>query len=274
MTRQFKFARLCACLLALPWSGWALAAQDSFSGIVQTMDQLAAKHERAEATARLAKKFHPFIVAQKSAEMLLSGVQDGKSIALNGPADGGVERIKPATKSMSLANAYVALSFARLDLARYGISQPTPEQLKMALNGGKFKQSGASGQRAVHLKGVLKQRNKGQSWDAVAKSIGVSADKVRYDMEAAKFVLMREAVSPSYSSIKAFPEAQDDGQASVRKKGEKAYGVGIVTANGASPTILKSINGEQIEGIVTAGGDFIVLGRADKTSSPSKSGGL
>jgi len=272
MARQIYFVCICFSFTLFFGSGRAFAAQDSFAPLIQTMDKLAAKHERAEATARLAKKFHPFIVAQESAESLLNGVQHGKSITLMSPASGEAEHIKPTTKPMSLANAYVALSLAKLDLEKYGISQPTPTQLKWALNGGKFSQTHLTGQRIVRLKGVLKQRAHGRSWDAVAKSIGVKADKARYDMEAAKYVLMHTVITPSYSSIKAFPESQDEGRGGVRTTRGKTYGVGIVTANGASPTALKSINGENVEGIVTAGGDFIVLGRADKKSS--KAGGL
>ena len=143
MARQIYFVCL-YCTLSL-FAGPAVAAQDSFAAVVQAMDRLAAKLDRNEASARLSKKFHPFIVSQESAESLLNSVRYGKAIALTNPASGTVERIAPQTKPMSLANAYVALSLAKLDLAQYGVSQPTPAQLKWALNGGKFSQAHLSG---------------------------------------------------------------------------------------------------------------------------------
>lgn len=264
MARQIYFVCLCCTLSLFAGPGPAAAAQDSFAAVVQAMDTLAAKLDRNEANARLSKKFHPFIVSQESAESLLNGVQYGKAIALTSPASGAVERIAPRTKPMSLANAYVALSLAKLDLAQYGVSQPTPAQLKWALNGGKFSQAHLSGEREIHLKGVLKLRAQGRNWDAIAKLIGVRADVARYDMLAANFVLKKPVATHSYAAIKAFPEDPDESQAGARIERDKAYGVGIVTANGASPTVLQSINGENVEGIVTAGGDFIVLGRSDK----------
>jgi len=239
MTRQIYFVCLCFSFALFAGSGTAFAAQDSFAPLLLAMDNLAAKHEHAEASASLAKKFHPFILSQESAGALLNAVQYSQSIALLSPANGEIVRIVPATKPMSLANAYVALSFARQDLAQYGVSQPTPAQLKWALNGGQFRQINLSGRHNIHLKGVLKQRAQGKTWDAVAKSIGVNADTVRYDMEAAKFVLIKSAPTPSYSSIKAFPEDQGGGQASLRTEREKPNGAGLITAHGASTNVSK-----------------------------------
>jgi hypothetical protein len=263
MFRQIPFVLYCCCSVLLLGPTKVIATQDTFVPLIQAMDRMASELDHKEATARLAKKFHPFVVSQEWAESLLNSVQYSKAVALTSPASGAVERIVPRTKPMSLANAYVALSLAKLDLAQYGISQPTPTQLKLALNGGKFSQTYLTSQRDIHLKGILKQRAQSHSWDTIALHIGVNADLVRYDMQAANFVLMKRVVTPSYAAIKAFPEEREEDQTSVRKEPEKAYGVGIVTANGASPAVLKSINGDNVEGIVTAGGDFIVLGLTD-----------
>jgi len=226
MKRQL-FIFCCALLVSLSLRPvFAAAASDVFAPLVKAMDQAAAHHTRDVATEKLAHKFQPFINSQKTAESLMNSLQTSRTVALMNPLAGKIESFKPASKPMSIANVYVALSLARLGLAEYGISQPTPTQIKCALNGGEFKQSHLGGQRRIHLQGVLKLHAKGLGWEAIAKRIGVNPDPARYDMQAANFVLTTHTVIPSFSAIKAFPEELEDG-------GKSSEG-GIVTAAGAS----------------------------------------
>jgi hypothetical protein len=204
----------------------AATARDSFEPLIKAMDKAAAKHKRDVATEKLAHKFQPFIVSQQSAELLMNSLQNRQTVALRNSAAGKIETFKPASKPMSLANVYVALSLAKLNLAQYGISQPTPLQIKCALNGGEFEQSYLGDARRIHLQGVLKLRAKRLGWEAIAKHIGVNPDPVRYEMQAANFLLTRRTVIPSFSAIKAFPEDSDDGG--------NSSGLGIFTAAGAS----------------------------------------
>lgn len=270
----------------------AAAAPDGLEPQISAMDQLAAQQERGTATERLARKFHPFIFSQQSAELLLSGLQESRTITLMNPAAEVMETFKPVTPPMSLAHAFIALNLAKLNLAQYGISQPTPAQIKWALNGGHFTQSQLANKRSIQLVGVLKLRAQGQSWEAVAKQIGVNPNRLRYDLQAANFALINRTATPSYSSIKAFPDTPPDTprdtsdtfvnqsaaphikntQIKGRDKQGKIYGAGIVTALGGSPAIIKSINGENVAGIVTASGDFIVLGIADKKAGKTGDG--
>lgn len=226
LKRQF-FIFCCALLGSLALSpAIASTARDAFEPLIKAMDKAAAHHKRDVATEKLAHKFQPFIDSQAAAESLMNSLQYSRKVALLNPVSGRIETFKPASKPMSLANVYVALSLAKLNLAQYGVSQPTPAQIKCALNGGEFQQSYLGEQRRIRLQGVLKLHAKRLGWEAVAKRIGVNPDPARYDMQAANFVLTTRTVIPSFSAIKAFPEEREDGV--------KSSEGGMVTAAGAN----------------------------------------
>lgn len=210
MKRQIALVLSYWCLFLLLVPATTSAAQDRFVPLVEVMDKMAAQLERGVATEKLAHKFHPFIVAQAAAEALLNGLQYSQKIALMNPAAGKIERFKPVTKPMSLANAYMALSLAQLQLQQYGISQPTPAQIKLVLNGGQFAVGYAAGKHAIRLEGILKQRAKGQHWEHIAQALRVDPVVLRYDLQAASYALTSHTVIPSYAAIKAFPESPDE----------------------------------------------------------------
>ncbi len=227
MLKRQCFIFCCALLGSLMLSpALASTARDAFEPLIKAMDKAAAQHKRDVATEKLAHKFRPFIVSQQSAESLMNSLQNSQTVALMNAAAGKIETFKPASKPMSLANVYVALLLAKQNLAQYGVSQPTPLQIKCALNGGEFEQNYLGDVRRIRLQGVLKLRAKRLAWEAIAKRIGVNPDPLRYEMQAANFVLTTRTVIPSFSAIKAFPEESDDGG--------KGPGLGIVTAAGAS----------------------------------------
>jgi hypothetical protein len=79
--------------------------------------------------------------SQRKADSLIAGLRDGKNILLvtnpTGPNPTTSSVIfTPATGSLGCGNIDIALSLATADLARRGITNPTPVQLAVALNGG------------------------------------------------------------------------------------------------------------------------------------------
>lgn len=82
----------------------------------------------------------------------------------------------PATDKMGYGNVDMALGMAKASLAEHGIHNPSPEQIKAALNGGTV--TTKSGQR-VTLPGVLKLRASGMGWGQVAHKVGVKVGDVK-----------------------------------------------------------------------------------------------
>ncbi len=90
-------------------------------------------------------------------------------------AEAAATTIVPATRAMGWGSVSYALEFARFVLARAGITQPTPAELKAALLGGSV--AVARGSTAT-LAGVLKQRAAGMDWRSIARSYGTTTSAV------------------------------------------------------------------------------------------------
>lgn len=124
--------------------------------------------------ARLASNYSTFAGSQTNSDALVSGLRTDSSITLTadpaGPNAGAPSAtFTPATGKLGYGNVNIALALAKADLAKVGITQPTPAQLAAALNGGKI--TTATGE--VTMAGVLAQRSAGMGWGKIAQSMGV-----------------------------------------------------------------------------------------------------
>lgn len=261
----------------------AFAATENFASKIKAMDQVMASYEPDVAIERLASEFSDFVGSQKSAEAVLTGLRDGKPVFL---AESPIEpsmTIRLPTSPMSLANAYMAMSLVKMHLAQFGISRPTASQIKIALNGGGFKQVFSSSTRNIHLKGVLARRATGQNWEAIAKLMGLNIDRLSYGLQASTAMLMKHAAvitnknpSPFFVDVtesepvgqpiafQSNPAPIQSNQVSAQPNQEiqrigrtRKFGSGIVTAGGGTPESVNTIHVDNGEGIVTAGGAFI-----------------
>jgi hypothetical protein len=70
---------------------------------------------------------------------------------------------------MGNGNVDIALKLAQASLAEQGIRNPTPEQIRAALNGGTI--TARSGER-IRLEGVLAMRASGMGWGRVSQELG------------------------------------------------------------------------------------------------------
>lgn len=269
MKRQTKkmWRKLSFLLWLIP--AIAFAREEAITPHIKTMDKLLASHERDEALERLASEFSDFFGSKQSAETVLAGLRDSKPISLAQTATEASLLIRPPTKPMSLANAYLAMSMVKMHLAVFGISRPTPTQVKLALNGGGFTQVFSGAARNIRMKGVLTLRAKGQSWESIAKALGVNVNILSYGMQASNSLLKHHAsvitnVKPSPFFADSPPEEEVIGSPiSLRSQfadhagRARKFGAGIVTAGGGAPASINTIHGENSEGIVTANGVFI-----------------
>jgi hypothetical protein len=123
---------------------------------------------------RLIEKYDRFAGSERNARELVEGLRNDSQVDLS--KGGKTTSFKPATDKMGYGNVDLALGLAKASLAEHGIHNPTPEQIKAALNGGTI--TTKSGQR-VTLPGVLKLRASGMGWGQVAHKLGVKVGDVK-----------------------------------------------------------------------------------------------
>jgi hypothetical protein len=109
-------------------------------------------------------RFGEFAGSQDNVTSLVTGLRSGGEITLSD----GVSFTAP-TKPMGYGNITRSLDLAQRQLAAQGITQPTPEQLQIALMGGSL--TGPNG--TTTYTGVLQMRADGMGWGKIAQNIGV-----------------------------------------------------------------------------------------------------
>jgi len=124
--------------------------------------------------SRLIEKYDRFAGSERNARELVEGLRNDSQIDLS--RGGKTTSFKPATDKMGYGNVDLALGLAKASLAEHGIHNPTPEQIKAALNGGTV--TTKSGQR-VSLPGVLKLRASGMGWGQIAHKVGVKVGDIK-----------------------------------------------------------------------------------------------
>jgi hypothetical protein len=137
---------------------------------------LAYQEHGGQADDRLVREYTRFAGSKSNAESLVNGLRNDTQVKLT--SNGRTTTFTPPTSKMGYGNVDIALSLAKASLAEEGIRNPTPEQIKAALNGGTV--TTKSGQR-VALPGVLKQRASGMGWGKVAQANGFKLGEVMRD---------------------------------------------------------------------------------------------
>ena len=128
----------------------------------------------------LASNYSTFAGSDANATALVNGLRTGESITLTsgsgttGTTTTGSTTFTPATSKLGYGNVTKALSLAKAELTKLGITNPTPAQLQAALNGGAITTSTGT----TTLPGILKMRADGQGWGAIAKSRGFKLGEV------------------------------------------------------------------------------------------------
>lgn len=160
-----------------------LQAQDSPSATAAELDDAAEHQEGGKAAAAIGAKFTELAGSGENATALVTGLRNGTAVTLTTTVAGSpvTTEFQPATGKLGYGNAYISLALAQKSLAQAGITQPTPEQLIAALNGGTV--TGADG-TAVPLAGVLTLRAAGDGWGNIAKTLGVKLGPIMRDMHA------------------------------------------------------------------------------------------
>ncbi len=188
MLKPFSLNTLVFALsLIWMWPSWAGDDTTVLMTQSSTMDQLTRKQSTATTTSKFASDFSTFSGSQENAEALIMGLRNGTSITLVGENAGAT--ITPPTKPMGYGNTYISLSLAKAQLAQYGITEPTPQQINTALMGGTLTTPSVAADgkvltKTVTLDGILTQRAAGLGWGQIAKANGFKLGQVISDMKA------------------------------------------------------------------------------------------
>ncbi len=124
---------------------------------------------------KIASRFESLAGSPENAASLVAGLRSGTEITLSAPDSTTGISFTPTTRPMGYGNITQALSLAQRQLAAQGITEPTPEQLHIALNGGTVTSVDSSGAtQTVEVPGVLQLRSQGMGWGQIAHKLSVS----------------------------------------------------------------------------------------------------
>jgi hypothetical protein len=149
---------------------------------VVVVQQPVQQADLSRSETRFVSDFGGFAGSDRNAQSLYSGLRTGSRITLTAPVTGGgtgtsVVQFDPPTSPMGNGNAFISLALAKQQLANYGITNPTPQELQAALTGGTIIPADPTAQPVV-LKGILVQRADGMGWGNIAKTSGMNLGKV------------------------------------------------------------------------------------------------
>ena len=133
---------------------------------------------------RFVRDFRDFTGSDANAQSLYTGLKHGTRITLAAPSTTTsrgsiatpVVQFDPPTRPMGNGNVFISAALAKQQLAYYGITEPTPQQLQAVLTSGTIRP--ADGTKPVVLKGILVQRADGMGWGSIAKNAGMKIGQV------------------------------------------------------------------------------------------------
>jgi len=181
--------------------------------------------------ARLVAKFSAFAGSTANAQSLVEGLRTGTAISLV-DASNVTTTFTPATQAMGWGNVKIALALAQSELAKAGITNPTPADIEAVLNGGTI----TNGTTSPTFTGVLAQRASGLGWGQIAHADGLNLGKI----------------------VSAVSKPAGAGKGRVGMENGSQSGKGVVT-DSANASRASSHNGKASTGMVTAGGDSVAL---------------
>ena len=233
-----------ALLVAAALSGGAhtVAADDAaaLTGEIQTMDASTATKGSGAVTGKIAGDFQSFAGSKENSTALVTGLRNGSEVTLTQTGEPSAT-FTPATKPMGYGNVSISLSLAKYQLAQQGITNPTPEQLQIALNGGTIEYGG----KIVDYQGVLQMRADGMGWGQIAQQLGTKLGPVV------------SGIKTQNAHIATLPAA---------KPVTTSRATGATTATGASAAAATAANNGRGasggKGIVTASGSSAAAGTA------------
>jgi hypothetical protein len=166
--------------------------------------------------------------------------------------------ITPPTGKMGWGEVFISLALAKAELSNLGITNPTPEQLQAALDGGTITKADGT---TVAVKGVLEMRADGMGWGQIAHAEGTKLGPVVSSIksEHQKLASLPTTTSGTTDTDKSTTSKSSTTKGVTTAAGSTAPGSGsgkghkgIVSATGSSSATVGS--GHSSKGITTASG--------------------
>jgi len=259
----FRTATL-AILISAALSGPVLAENGdettALNGAMQTMDTTAATKDSGAVTGKIAADFESFAGSQENSTALVTGLRNSSEITLTQEGEPSAT-FTPPTKPMGYGNVSTSLSLAKYQLAQQGITEPTPEQLQTALNGGTITIDGES----VDYQGILQMRADGMGYGQIAQQLGTKLGFVVRGIKAQNaHIATLPAVQSGSATTSGITTANgtSPGASATHAKGgptkatgggsSAAHGHGIVSAGGGAAS--GGVHGRSASHVTTAGG--------------------
>ena len=139
---------------------------------------------------------------------------------------------------MGYGNIRIALSLAKSQLARQGITEPTPQQLQAAL-------MGTSATTSTTQSGILQMRASGMGWGQIANSMGVKLGTVMSGKSIASTGAVTAAgARPSSSGLTTASGVQGKHSGTTTAEGAKGANgsKGITTGQGQGHVASGAVN--------------------------------
>ena len=209
---------------------------------------------------RLADRFAAFFGSRENALAAVHALRTGTSATLVSttpcatpcatPLPVRTTTLDVPTKPMGWGNVRHSLALAQYSLSQQGITNPTPQQIAAALNGGTVTSGTGS---TVELKGILTQRSGGMGWGQIAHAEGTTMGKVNQGLKPFNAVTTPPAPTPTPVTTAAGPASGSK----VATAGKASSG--IVTAGGGGGATASTagrgiVTGNGGGGVVSAGG--------------------
>lgn len=229
------------------------------------MDTLATSQGSAKVQGSLVTQFSGFAGSEANAQSLVTGLRGGTPITLTSPSTTGnttttAFTFDPPTRPMGYGNVFISLALAKQQLANYGITDPTAQEIQAALTGGTITIGSGTTARTVTLQGVLAQRADGMGWGAIAKAQGMNLGRVVSGLKSAN----QQVAASTISGVAAGSGTQTQTQTTTN----------TTAAQHRSPNAhARGAFGAETSGIVTAGGAGVGVGGGANVNTGARAGG-
>jgi len=171
---------------------------------------------------KMAQSFAPLVGSETDSLAVVDGLRSGSEFTLVGETEDIV--ITPAAP-MGYGNVFATLALAQESLAAIGITEPTAEELAVALQGGEIVIDGTVNE----FDGVLTMRESGMGWGEIANSLGLRLGAVVSAENRSPMAQSKVAAADPQGG-----EASPAGSPSVGAKGGQVVGVGGSPGGGRS----------------------------------------
>ena len=254
------------------------------------MDSLASNQGQSKVIGKVSGDFGNFLGSDSTA--VVTGLRNGTPIKLTSatttPGAPPVTTtnttiINSPTGKMGYGNVYISLALAKQQLGAAGITEPTPQQLQAALNGGTITTGTGPAATTTNMQGILTMRSQKMGWGQIAQKLGYKLGPVISGMKSANQNLATNTASSSSGNSTTTAGAQSNNSSKsgivsgsgkshgnsdhgiVDGKGSKGSSSGIVTASGGS-------GAKSTSGIVTGSGRGVGNGQSHGYGSGIVSG--